>query len=157
MRPYHEVMKNSEGVSVVRDLIQTLEDGREGFRLAADATDNFDLKKLFTHYSEQRAQFVTELQNLSNGLGESANDQNGSLKGVLHRGSLNLRSAISAKDPAAILAECERGEDHAVCEYRKALDRPLPTEIQHALEAQGLEITAAHDKVRHLREFAKEA
>jgi hypothetical protein len=42
-----------------------------------------------------------------------------------------------------------------VSEYRKALDLSLPIEIQHALEAQGLEITAAHDKVRRLREFAK--
>jgi uncharacterized protein (TIGR02284 family) len=144
-------MKNSEVISVVRDLIQILEDGREGFRLAADAIDNSDLKKLFTHYSEQHAQFATDLHNLSRGFGDPAYDQNGSLESTFHRGRLNLMSAIGTNDPAAILAECERGEEHAVSEYRKALDRSLPIEIQHALEAQGLELTASHDKVRRLR------
>jgi len=147
-------MKNSEAINVVRNLIQTLEDGKEGFRLAADAIDNSDLKKLFTHYSDQHAQFATDLHNLSNGFGDPAYHQNGSLEGIFHRGWLNLRSAIDANDPVAILAECERGEEHAVSEYRKALIQSLPVEIQHALEAQGLEITASHDKVRRLREFA---
>ncbi len=51
-------MKTREAADVLRNLIQTLEDGKEGFRVAADAIDNSDLKKLFTHYSEQRAQFA---------------------------------------------------------------------------------------------------
>jgi uncharacterized protein (TIGR02284 family) len=104
-------MQNSEVTSVVRDLIQTLEDGREGFRLAADAIDNSDLKKLFTHYSEQHARFATDLHNLSNGFVDPGYDQHGSLEGIFHRGWLNLRSAISANDPSAILTECERGEE----------------------------------------------
>jgi uncharacterized protein (TIGR02284 family) len=149
-------MKTREAADVLRNLIQTLEDGKEGFRLAADAIDNSDLKKLFTHYSEQRAQFAMDLHNLSNGFGDPADNGNGPLEGTLRRGWLNLRSAISANDPAAILAECERGEEHAVSQYRKALDQSLPIEIQHALGAQGLEITAAHDKVHHLRGFAKD-
>jgi hypothetical protein len=41
-------MKTREAADVLRNLIQTLEDGKEGFRLAADAIDNSDLKKLFT-------------------------------------------------------------------------------------------------------------
>jgi hypothetical protein len=40
-------MKTREAADVLRNLIR-LEDGKEGFRLAADAIDNSDLKKLFT-------------------------------------------------------------------------------------------------------------
>ena len=103
-------MKNSEVISVVRDLIQTLEDGKEGFRLAADAIDNSDLKKLFTHYSEQHAQFATDLHNLSNGFGDPAYDQNGSLESTFHRGWLNLRarSARTIRLPSSRSVNAEK-------------------------------------------------
>ena len=73
---------------------------------------------------------------------------------MLRRGRLNLRGALNAHDPGAILVECERGEDHAMAEYRKAIDLPLPTDVVHAIGAQSLEIKAAHDKVKYLRDIA---
>lgn len=147
-------MENKEVVSTLKDLIQTLEDGKEGFKLAAEATDNADMRTLFLHYSMQRAQFSTELHHLSGLYGDEAEDTASSLTGALHRGWLNLRSALNGGDPGAILAECERGEDHAVAEYRKAIDLPLPTDVIHAIGAQSLEIKAAHDKVKYLRDLA---
>ena len=40
LHAYHRAMKTEEAADVLRNLIQTLEDGKEGFRLAADAIDN---------------------------------------------------------------------------------------------------------------------
>jgi len=147
-------MENKEIISILKGLIQTVEDGKEGFKLAADATDNADMRTLFLHYSAQREQFAAELHHLSGAYGDAAEDTGSSVTGALHRGWLNLRSALNAHDPGAILTECERGEDHAVAEYRKAIDLPLPTDVVHAIGAQSLEIMAAHDKVKYLRDIA---
>ncbi|CAN5723535.1 PA2169 family four-helix-bundle protein [soil metagenome] len=147
-------MENEEVVSTLKDLIRTLEDGKEGFKLAAESTDNPDMRTLFLHYAAQREQFSAELHHLSGLDGDEALDIETSLTGALHREWLNLRSALNAGDPGAILAECERGENHAVSEYRKALDLPLPTEVVHAIGAQSLEITSAHEKVKYLRDLA---
>jgi len=148
---------HTDALKTVRELIQTVEDGKEGFHLAAENTENHDLKTLFTHYSHQREQFVSELQQIGKSLGLSSQEDHSTMAGAFHRGWMNLRSAINAHDPAALLAECERGEDHALTTYRKAMAAALPLEVMHAVEAQSLEIKAAHDKVRHLRDLAMAA
>ena len=40
----------------------------------------------------------------------------------MHRAWINLKSAVTSGDDHAILAECERGEDSAVDEYKKAME-----------------------------------
>lgn len=147
-------MEDNEVISVLKDLIQTVEDGREGFRLAAEATDNPDIRSLFVHYAAQREQFSTELHHLTAEYGDLFTDVEGSMRGALHRGWLNLRSALSGHNAGAILSECERGEDHAMGVYRHAIDLPLPENVVRAIGAQSLEIKAAHDKVRYLRDLA---
>ena len=54
----------------------------------------------------------------------------GSAAGALHRGWINLKSALTSGDDHAILAECERGEDSAVEEVSKALDNGLSAPVQ---------------------------
>jgi uncharacterized protein (TIGR02284 family) len=49
-----------------------------------------------------------------------------------------------------VIAEAERGEDHAVREYRKALEKSLPTSIQTIVENQYIHVRDAHDHVRAL-------
>ena len=51
-------------------LIETLKDGQEGFRQAAEAVKDTRLKALFSEYSLQRSKFAGELQNEAIGLGE---------------------------------------------------------------------------------------
>ena len=71
----------------------------------------------------------------------------------MHRGWINIKSAVTGKDEHAILAECERGEDSAVAEYRKALDAgDLPAHVAETLRAQSGVVKAAHDRVRNLRD-----
>ena len=81
----------------------------------------------------QRSQFAGELQNEAIRLGEPQPEDSSSFGGSLHRAWINLKSAITSQDDHAILAECERGEDSAVNEYKKAMEkerlrfvRPLP-------------------------------
>jgi len=47
---------------VIDNLIQTLKDGREGFKQAAESVSNPNLKSLFRDYSQQRSRFANALQ-----------------------------------------------------------------------------------------------
>src|SRR5213594_2435077 len=76
----------------------------------------------------------------------------GSAAGALHRGWINLKSAVTRGDDHAILAECERGEDSAVEEFRKALDNGFSASVQEIVSRQYAEIKQAHDSVKHLRD-----
>jgi uncharacterized protein (TIGR02284 family) len=73
----------------------------------------------------------------------------------LHRGWINLKSAVTGGDEHAILAECERGEDSAVAEYKKALADGLSPSAQEVVSRQFAEIKAAHDRIKSLRDATK--
>lgn len=143
----------SNTTSILNDLIETLKDGQQGFREAAEDVQSHDLKTLFSEYSLQRSQFAGELQSLAQSLGEKEPENAGSVSGALHRGWINLKSALTSKDDHAILAECERGEDSAVAEYTKALaEEGLPGHVKATLQTQYTSVKAAHDRVRDLRD-----
>ena len=114
--------QQKETISTINDLIETLKDGQEGFRQAAEAVEDRELKTLFNECSLQRARFVGELQSEAVTLGESKPEDSGSTAGALHRSWINLKGAIAKHDDHAILEECERGEDSAIHEYKEALD-----------------------------------
>jgi uncharacterized protein (TIGR02284 family) len=78
--------------SVLNSLIETCEDGLEGFRSAAEDVKSADFREL----SMQRQQFATELQTLVLGHGEEA-QTSGSFGGALRRGWMDLKAAISCR------------------------------------------------------------
>jgi uncharacterized protein (TIGR02284 family) len=140
-------------VSTINNLIETLKDGEKGFRDAAEAVRDAQVKTLFRDLSQQRSRFATELQGEAKSLGESEPEDSGSASGAMHRAWIGLKSAITSQDDHAILAECERGEDSAVKEYREALDQSdLAGEVRTIVQRQFTEVKAAHDKVRDLRD-----
>jgi uncharacterized protein (TIGR02284 family) len=141
--------------TVLNNLIETLKDGQEGFKQAADGVNDPKLKSLFRDYSEQRSRFATALQSEARRHGETEPETSSSATGALHRGWMNLKSIITGGDEHAILAECERGEDSAVEEYKKALDDGLSPSAQEVVVRQFAEIRAAHDRIRSLRDATK--
>src|SRR2546421_5139121 len=149
----HFCMKKEN--TVLNNLIETLKDGQEGFKEAAESVRNPALKSLFSEYSQQRSRFATSLQAEARKLGEEKPETSSSATGALHRGWINLKSAITGGDEHAILAECERGEDSAVEEYKKALDDGLSPSAQELVSRQFAEIKAAHDRIRSLRDATK--
>ena len=144
-------------VSTLNSLIETLKDGQEGFRQASEAVKDSSLKSLFNEYSLQRAKFAGELQNeVIRSLGDNKPEETSSTAGALHRAWINLKSALSAGDDHAILAECERGEDSAVAEYRKAMEEEnLSSPLRDLISRQFTEVKAAHDRVKALRDQTK--
>ena len=140
---------NSDVISVLNGLIETCKDGEKGFRTAAEGLSNGDLATLFLNYAEQRASFAAELQAEVRRLGGDP-ETGGTAMGAVHRGWIDIKSAVAGKDEGAVIAEAERGEDHAVKSYRQALERNLPTGVQTIVENQYIHVRDAHDHVRAL-------
>ena len=113
---------------ITKNLIQTLEDGKEGFAKASARladTNRADLCAKFTGYATQRETFATELKNLAAQYGDEI-DKSGTIAGTLHRGWMALKDAIAG--------------DAAMSEGLRAV-----------VQRQFLAVKAAHDDVRDLR------
>lgn len=142
-------MDNDDVISTLNNLIETCKDGQNGFQTASDGVKNSELKTLFLAYSQQRAQFAGELQNEVRRLGGDP-EKTGSVAASLHRGWIDIKSAVTGEDEGAIIAECERGEDSAVRNYRDALEGNLPENIRTIVESQYRQVKEAHDRIRAL-------
>jgi uncharacterized protein (TIGR02284 family) len=149
-------MKNDDTISTLNNLIETCRDGQYGFQQAAEGVTNQELKKLFERFSQQRAQFVGELQSEVRQLGSDPQNS-GSVAGALHRGWINIKSAVSKRDEHNILEECERGEDSAVKNYEEAFQEDLPPQLMNVIQRQYTAIQEAHDRIRSLRDKTRTA
>lgn len=146
--------QQKEIISTINTLIETLKDGQEGFRQASEAVKDSQLKILFNEYSLQRSKFAGELQSEAIALGESKPTTTSSAAGAMHRAWINLKSAITNHDEHGILAECERGEDSTVNEYRKAMEQEdLSAPVRETIARQFTYVKDAHDRIRALRDM----
>ena len=141
----------ANAIATLNDLIETCQDGQEGFREAAEGASRNDLKALFTKYSNERAAYSIELQDLVRGLGGTP-EHDGSLTATLHRGWMDIKAAVAGNDDAAILNECERGEDSAKKAYQEALKQDLPDYVRMAVQSQHGGVLAVHDHIKSLRD-----
>jgi len=142
----------STDAMVTKDLMQTVEDGRNGFADAADKladTDRPDLAPRFRDFSEQRSAMYTELETLAAAYGDDV-DEDGSVAAALHRGWMSLKDALTGSSADGVLDVAVQGEDHAVSEYRKALEEDVSPELAEVIRRQFVDITAVHDEVKRL-------
>jgi uncharacterized protein (TIGR02284 family) len=146
-------MNNSEIVLILNNLTETCRDGQEGFRTAAEYIRNPEFRRLFNIFSQQRAQFVTELQAEVHRLG-GAPDESKSMAGWLHRGWINIKSAVMRGGDSSIIVECQNGEEAAVERYQEALKADLPLDVQYVVKRQYMDIKDAFDRIRILQRAA---
>jgi uncharacterized protein (TIGR02284 family) len=149
-------MERDDVVDTLNDLIETCKDGQEGFRTCAEDIKRMDLKPLFERAAQRCDEAARELQQLVLAYGGKA-ERSGSFAGSAHRRWVDIKSAIMGKDDAAVLAECERGEDVAKESYQKALKKDLPADVRAVVERQYQGVLQHHDAVRDLERAAKAA
>lgn len=137
--------------SVLNELIETSKDGEKGFVKAAEDAHDVELKSLFTQCAQRCREGAAELQSQVRVQGGSP-EKTGSAAAALHRGWISLKQAVSSREDKAILEECERGEDYAKAQYRKALEQDLPANVRAIVEQQNQGVIANHDRVRALRD-----
>ena len=142
---------NDDVVSTLNGLIVTCRDGQEGYKDAAEGIERSDLKSLFYEFSQQRAEFAGVLQGLVRSLGGDPETE-GSFSGAVHRGWIDLKSAITGGNEQSILNECERGEDSAKNAYSDALKLNLPANVSDVIRQQSQGVQAAHNRIKELRD-----
>src|SRR5438445_621278 len=129
-----------ETISTLNDLIETLKDGQEGFRQAAEAVADPKLKSLFNEYSLQRARFAGELQSQAVALGESCSCRGGSRRGRVPRlcfAALGMTyAAVTAV--AGHLAPPSPGKLYHEC-YPGGIGSSTHNPTEHYVTPQGVE------------------
>ena len=113
-------MNKDDLIATLNNLIETSRDGEEGFHTCAEGVKNPRLRQMFEQAASRCKQAVGELQARVRSLGGNPG-RSGSASGALHRAWVDIKSTITGMDEAAVLAECERGEDVARKAYEEAL------------------------------------
>jgi uncharacterized protein (TIGR02284 family) len=143
-----------QAISTLNDLIETLKDGKNGFESAAEDVKDANVKTVFLECARERARMAGELQAEVTRRGGSP-EQSGSTSAAVHRGWINLKSALGGGEKA-ILDEAERGEDVAVRSFEKALKSDLPPDVANVVQRQYSQVKQTHDRVRGLRDSWKQ-
>ena len=146
-----------EKIDLLKNLLQLCRDGQAGFRDAAEKLTDPTARAFFQEQSLERARFAGELESELHRLGEKDVDQSGSTAGAVHRGWINLKSALGGGEEA-ILAEAERGEDAAKKAYEEAINgKQLSQDIMPVIYQQFESVKSAHDRVKQFRDSYKKA
>ena len=139
---------------VYNDLVEINKTAAKGYQEAAEGVSNPQLKSELSRFSQQRAQFASELTQRASQYGLST-ENTGTVEGALtdaaaavHRGWINIKSAITGQDDSAILGECETGDATALKAYETALQQTnLPSEAKTVLEQQHSQVLQAKNWV----------
>ena len=145
-----EILEKTE--KNLRDLIETLRDGHQGFIELEKNLKDPEARKLFREETLARAGFAAELENELHRMGVKDVKTSSSTAGKVHRAWGELKARLGGGDHA-LLATAEQGEDEAKKAYEDVLgseDFPLPSARDSAAAAAA--ILAAHDKVKALRD-----
>jgi uncharacterized protein (TIGR02284 family) len=149
-------MDNQKAITTLNNLLQTTQDGMQGFVACAEGVTSPHLKMVFQTAASRCKEGAVELETKIRSLGgEPA--ESGTVGGSIHRAWTNIVSTVTGMDEHAILAECERGEDAAKSAYEKALDETLPPDVETIVRRQYQGVKENHDRIRDLRNQAAHA
>ena len=143
-------LTREEVVEVLNGLLETCQDGVDGYRTAAgcvgDQWVSAALLACIAGIEQAQQELRAEVQRFGGNP-----EIHGTVEGALHRGWINLKSAGYGKDVGAVLDECERGEEDAARRYEMALDAKLPREIRTMATRQRFGVLHNLERVRVLR------
>ncbi|RZJ77740.1 MAG: PA2169 family four-helix-bundle protein [Chryseobacterium sp.] len=111
----------TEVINDLKEILELVNDGKEGYHSASDATDNPELKALFSKLSGERIVYAAELKEHIALHGEDAENENGGIMGGLHRTWLTIKQALNSKEDKAILNAITTGERAALQKYDECI------------------------------------
>ena len=147
-------LTNKEVEETLRDVIQSLIDGQEGFQKIGEHLKDTTLKRYFMAESLKRASFRGELENLLHQGGVHDVKESGTVSGAVHRTWGDLKAHLGGSDHT-LLETAERGEDAAKKAYKDALEKELPLPVHQLLSTQYAHIQTSHDYVKTARDRSK--
>lgn len=138
-------------ISSLQELIQINVDSRDGYRHAADATNDLTLQSMFVQIALDRDAQAGELGQFVAWNGEYPREQ-GSISAAILRAWMSIREALSSDDRLAVLSEMEAGEDAIMSAYKSALENLGGSPINDVLMRQYGAVSNTHDRIRDLRD-----
>ncbi|MBD2716826.1 PA2169 family four-helix-bundle protein [Microvirga sp. STR05] len=133
----------SETARAYNDLVEINKTAAKGYQEAAEEVSDANLKSKLSQMSQQRAQFAAALTQHAQQFGINPAQEStveatlADAAAAVHRGWINIKSAITGQDDSAILGECENGDSVALQSYETALkSQELPAEARTVIEHQ---------------------
>ena len=145
---------NDDAIDTLNNLLEICRDGEFGFTESAEHTKSETVKTVFLQRAQDCRSAAAELQELIIEMGGEP-DEGGSVSGAMHRGWVSVKGTLAGYSDINMLEECERGEDVALAQYRKALKQDLPMRAKAVVERQAQGTQKNHDQIRDLRDMHK--
>ncbi len=120
-------MANETIARALTDILNLNRTSVKGYQEAAEEVKSPDLKSKLSEFSQQRAHFVSDLEGYARQYGIEAKEENTieslatDAAAAVHRGWINIKSAITGADDSAVLEAAETGEATALKAYETVL------------------------------------
>lgn len=120
-------MANETIARALTDILNLNRTSVKGYQEAAEEVKSADLKSKLSQFSQQRAGFVSDLEGYARQYGIEAKEETTveslatDAAAAVHRGWINIKSAITGQDDSAVLEAAETGEATALKAYETVL------------------------------------
>ncbi len=141
---------NDETIDKIQRLIQANLDSYKGFKEAANDVKNARLRELFSDIAMSRSRQAASLQTYVSWNNEEPEDD-GTIRGDLHRAWLNVRSAINQGKEEVVLIEASRGEDHIKELYEDVLKDIPGNALSDVLHSQYAHVKKDYKRIESLK------
>ncbi len=142
-------MAEDPRIDPLNHLVRINKDAEAGFRTAAENVRNTEIETLLDGYAKQHAKFAAELQTETERLGGSASDS-GTVGGAIHRGWMDVKSALSGHSVEGMLTACESGEESAESAYLDAIDTNPTGQTKALIEKHRTQIQGFRTRLTRL-------
>ena len=146
---------DSTTISELEELMTANADRARILRDAAKTTDRSHLSSLFDDIAGQREKNAKEIQGALALSGEYAAVET-SLTQPLRSWWMKARDSMQEQEDVGLLSELERAEDKIVGAYKDTLVKTAGSPLNATLHDQFSTVKQHHDRIRDLRDAAKE-
>ena len=142
---------NDHAVKVLNSLIETTLDSANGYKEAAENSNNPQFKTMFAERSQRRMDLGRRLQDEVRSFGgEPETDQ--SMLGKAHNKFVDLKRAVTSGSDKSVIDEVERGEDVIKAKFEHAVrDDDLPSTVREIVTTAYTSIKSDHDEISRLK------
>lgn len=137
----------------LQELIVINNERFEGYKTAADETQDSELKVLFNSYSLQSKQFSHDLLGLLPEEKYAPKSGEIEISGKLYRFFMDIKTLLQSKNLAEVLSSCEFEERETKKTYDEVLHnhREIKNEALAVIRKQWIELQKAHFKIKIIR------
>jgi uncharacterized protein (TIGR02284 family) len=141
-------------ISVIRELLEFVNDGTKGYKTAADETTDEHIRSFCLEHALQRELFANELNAILIKCGADP-ERSGTIKGALYRQWMDVKATLTASGEEAVIASCLYGEEWALKAYNDALknERELSREIAQIISGQRDKVEQAYRELKEMESF----